>query len=78
MDIRLELIRNEIAELLYSNIERLEIDINEIAQTAAVSALGEIRAVLENDEYSDFETVDEIVAIFNKYGLSSGGCHDFG
>ena len=56
----------------------IEIDINEIAQTTAINALSEIYQVLHENIENDFEIVEKIVCIFEKYQISSGTTHDFG
>ena len=80
MRIQQELLTNALSYglrtlLPYSDIE---IDVNEIAQTTAIKALSEISDVLHEDLENDFEIVEKIVCIFEKYKLSAGGTHDFG
>jgi len=77
MNIKFELIANEICEAVIKNIEKIDIDINSIAQTTAISALAEIQECIKNNEISDFEVVEKIVLIFDKYHISSGERHDF-
>ena len=77
MNIKFELIANEICEPVIKNIEKIDIDINSIAQTTAISALAEIQECIKNNEISDFEVVEKIVLIFDKYHISSGERHDF-
>ena len=77
MNIKFELIANEICEAVIKNIEKIDIDINSIAQTTAISSLAEIQECIKNNEISDFEVVEKIVLIFDKYHISSGERHDF-
>ena len=77
MNIKFELIANEICEAVIKNIEKIDIDINSIAQTTAISALAEIQECIKNNEISDFEVVEKIVLIFDKYHIRSGERHDF-
>ena len=77
MNIKLELLKKDISELVEMNIENLEIDADKIAHTNAISALYEIKSVICNDKLSDFMVVDKIVNIFEKYKIYSGGRHDF-
>lgn len=58
-------------------ITDFDIDADEIADTTAIKALSEIQQVLYADELDDFEMVEEIVLIFEKYNLDAGSCHDF-
>ena len=43
-----------------------------------LTALSEIRCVIQNDTLSDFETVERIICIFEKYNINAGVRHDFG
>lgn len=77
MDIRLELISNEIAYIVRERLDNIEIDVNQIAQTTAITALSEIQKCIQNDEMSDFEVVEQIVLIFEKYNINAGSRHDY-
>ena len=39
--------------------------------------LVEIQNIIKNDKYSDFEIVEKIVCVFEKFKIDFGGCHDF-
>ena len=39
--------------------------------------LSEIQKVIQNESYSDFDAIEEIVCIFEKYNIDSGFRHDF-
>ena len=39
--------------------------------------MAKVQAVLKNDRLDDFEMIEEIVKIFEKYGIDTGACHDF-
>ncbi|MGM9937592.1 MAG: hypothetical protein ACI38A_09620 [Candidatus Ornithomonoglobus sp.] len=77
MDIKIELLKNALSELIISKLENLDIDINEIVQTTAVSMLSDIKSVLKDDSLSDFDAIENIVLIFEKYNISCGSRHDF-
>ena len=77
MTIKTELIKSYIAEIICRGITDFEIDEEKIVDTMATKALNEIQKVLKSD-IDDFEMVEEIVLIFEKYGLDAGSCHDFG
>ena len=77
MNIKTELLRSYIADFVKSKINDFEIDASQIADTTATKMLSEIQAVIKNENYSDFEIVDEIVCIFGKYNIDFGSCHDF-
>ena len=77
MKIKTELLKSYIADTILEHIEDLEIDVDKIADTVAIKMLAEIQEILKNDNYSDFEIVEEIVCIFEKYNIDFGACHDF-
>lgn len=81
MDIKLEMfagaISDAINEKLYALDAMSELDANKIADTKATKMISEIQKVLENDKLDDFYMIDEIVNIFHKNNISTGGCHDF-
>lgn len=77
MNIKVELLKNYISDFINEKLEDFEIDASEIADTTAVQALSEIQKVIKNDSFSDFEMVEEIVCIFEKYNIDFGFCHDF-
>ena len=77
MDIKLELLKSSIADLVTSNIENLDIDVDKIADTVAISMLQEILSVIKDDTLSDFEIVERIVIIFENKNISTDLCHDF-
>ncbi len=76
-EIKTELLKLYISDYIKNNITDFEIDANEIANTTAIKILAEIQKILANEDYTDFEIVEEIVCLFEKYKLDFGGCHDF-
>lgn len=72
-----ELICQDIGRNIIEYMKNCDINYAEIAQTKAIKALEEIKAVINNNKLSDFEIVDEIVRIFIRYNIDTGGCHDF-
>ena len=77
MNIKLELLRKHISDFVKHQIEDFEIDASEIADTTAIQILSEIQNVIREENYSDFEVVEEIVCIFEKYNIDAGYRHDF-
>ncbi len=77
MNIKLELLKKHIADYVVNNLEIFEIDASEVADTVAIAMLSEIQKVLRNENYSDFEAVEEIVCIFEKHKIDCGSCHSF-
>ena len=78
MKIKTEFIKSYISEVVCSRITDFDIDENKIADTTAIKVLGEVQRVLHTNELDDFEMIERIVLIFEKYNLDAGSCHDFG
>ncbi len=49
-----------------------------IADTVATKALKEIQEIVQNDKLADFDMVENIVCVFEKYKPDFGECHNFG
>ncbi len=77
MHIKVELLKNYIIDFIKFRMQDLEIDASRIADTTATRMLGEIQEVIKNDNLSDFDVVEEIVSIFEKYNIDAGFRHDF-
>ena len=77
MKIKVELLKTHISDFINSRIEDFEIDADDIANTVAIKILTEIQEIIKNDGYSDFERIEEIVCVFEKYKIDFGNCHDF-
>lgn len=77
MKIKAELIKAYIADMICNSITDFEFDADKIADTKATMALEEIQQVLNKNDLDDFEMIEEIVCIFEKYKLDAGVCHDF-
>ena len=77
MNIKTELLKVYISDIINNYINDFEIDADKIADSVAIKMLSEIQEIIKNDNYSDFEIVDEIVCIFEKYKINFGNCHDF-
>lgn len=77
MKIKVELLKTHISDFINSRIEDFEIDADNIANTVAIKILTEIQEIIKNDGYSDFERIEEIVCVFEKYKIDFGNCHDF-
>ncbi len=77
MDIKLELLRDYITDFIKCKIEDFEIDATQIADTTAIKILNEIQKIIMDKNYSDFDAIEEIVYIFEKYKIDAGSRHDF-
>lgn len=75
---KIEMIKDEIEDVLTKHLR--DVSLND--DTVATKALKEIQTVLKSGNIvdgcmNDFEIVEEIVGIFEKYKIDAGGCHDF-
>ena len=77
MKIKVELLKTHTSDFINSRIEDFEIDADDIDNTVAIKILAEIQEIIKNDSYSDFERIEEIVCVFEKYKIDFGNCHDF-
>lgn len=78
MDLSLELLSSCLADYIQEQLEMKDFNAKKLVDTKAAQILQEIQNVLEKEDLSDFQIVEEIVCIFEKNKLSAGGCHDFG
>ncbi len=77
MYIKLELLKRYIADFINNGIENFEIDANEVANTVAIEMLAEIQSIICDDKNSDFDAIEKIVCVFEKYDIDAGCRHDF-
>lgn len=77
MNLKLELLTNAICDAVKNSIADIQIDTDRIIDTESVAILNEIRDIIQNQEFSDFEIVENIIIIFEKYNISAGCQHDF-
>ena len=77
MTIKLEILKEHITDFIKCRLEDFEIDASQIADTTATKMLAEIQRVIKDESYSDFDAIEEIVCIFEKYNISAGVRHDF-
>ncbi len=77
MNIKVELLKNHISDFITQKLEDFELDAGKIADTTAIKMLSEIQTIIKNDNHSDFEAIEEIVCIFEKYKIDFGSRHDF-
>ena len=78
MEIKLELLSNSISELVMHRLGTIGIDADKIADTTATLILSEIKKIISNENISDFDAIEQIVIIFEKYDIDAGTRHDFG
>ncbi len=79
MDLRLELISKELMSRICEEIKGIDIDVNQIAQSAAITVLERIKKVIitDDDVLDDCEKIDKILYIFEEYNIETGSCHDY-
>ncbi|MBQ2896893.1 MAG: hypothetical protein IJE46_01030 [Clostridia bacterium] len=79
MDLRLELISKETMKTICEEIKDINIDINKIAQSSAITILEKIKKVVtaDDDVLDDCEKIDKILCIFEEYNIDTGSCHDY-
>ena len=77
MNIKLELLRNYVSDFINCKMEDFEIDASQIVDSVAIHVLSEIQNVIRDEKSSDFDAVEKIVCIFEKYNIDFGSRHDF-
>ena len=77
MNIKLELLKIYISDVINSKLEDFEIDASQIADTSAIQMITEIQKIIKDENYSDFDVIEEIVCIFERYNIDCGFRHDF-
>ncbi len=77
MTIKTDIIKGHICDIIRSELVDFEIDEENIVNSKAIEILTEIQEILKSSDDSDFDTVEKIVCVFEKYNLDAGGCHDF-
>ena len=77
MNIKTELLKKHITDIIDGQICDFKIDADKIADTTAIKALSEIQRIISDEKLSDFEAVEKIVCVFEKYHLNTGDRHDF-
>ena len=75
MKLKTELLSKELANCIANTLQ--DIDADKIADTTAICALSEIKDIIKNPQLSDFEVIEEIVCVFEKYNIDFGSRHDF-
>ena len=77
MQVKMEIIKGYIADLICSGMQDFEIDADGITDTIALGLIGKIKDILWNRAYTDFEVVEEIVSLFQAHNIDCGERHDF-
>lgn len=69
-----KLLEKEEVQVTFPNVYR---SLGELAEMKSYQALEEIKAIIENDDLSDFMCVEEIVCLFERLGSGCGNRHSF-
>ena len=78
MDLKLDIFAGAVSDAINSAVRYLHIDTEDVINSVALTALNEIQCVIQNAEIeNDFDVVEKIVCIFEKYNIKTGGRHDF-
>lgn len=73
----MEVLKGYITDFINNQLEDFEIDADKIADSVAINMLTEIQKIIKSESYSDFEAIEKIVCVFEKYGIDYGSRHDF-
>lgn len=77
MDIRVELLKEEIAQMIKDKVCDLDIDANEIIHSQSSKILEEIVGIVRDTDLTDFMAMDRIVEVLIRYDIDTGVRHDF-
>jgi len=78
MDIKLDIFAGAVSDAINSAIRYIHIDTENVINSVALTALNEIKCVIQNTQIKDdFDVVEKIVRIFEKYNINAGGRHNF-
>ena len=77
MDVEAELLKSSFCNRLVELFKDFPYDSLDEVSATAVKMIKEIQAVLVNDEYNDYDVVEAIVEIFEKYDVDSGARNDY-
>ena len=76
MKIKVELLKGFIADVVANQVEDFEIDPTRIADTKAIMMLSEIQAILQNNNLTEFDALEEIGKIFAENRVDSGSWYN--
>lgn len=76
MDFYNELIAKELGRRVLDSITFYQKELQIVAETKALWALGEIKRTLDNTALDDFQCIEEIICILEQTGSHAGARHD--
>jgi len=74
-DILVNILMKEEVNIIFPN---LRLSVAEMIETESFKALQKIKAVVEDDDLSDFDCMEQIISIFEEIESDGGSRHDFG
>ena len=73
-EILINILQSEKIEVTFPNLTE---SVKSIVEQQSHMALEKIKAIIHNDNLSDFDCIEEIVCVFEEIGSDGGGRHDF-
>lgn len=77
MQIKLELLKKPLSDMICSEIENIDIGAERLIDSSAVKLIGAVRAILCDENNTDFYAIEKIVRLFEENKIDCGGRHDF-
>lgn len=77
MDVGAELLKRCFCEHVANLIKTHPLDAESAVNNIALNALREIKGIVTDDDLDDFEAMEQITYIFQKYDIDFGERHNF-
>lgn len=77
MELETGMLSRIIADEVCTFLEMHDFKVKDHMESMALNALAEIQAAVKNDDLEDFDAMEQIVCIFEKYNIDSTPRHDF-
>ena len=78
VDIKLEIFAKVVSDAINSAIRDIHMETDDAINSMTLTVLHEIVRVVQNTEIKDdFDVVEKIVCILEKYNINAGDRHDF-
>ena len=71
MHLKLELLKGAICDAVTAGLYRIEANADKIADSTAIKVLSEIKTIVSDDKKSDFDAIEEILCVFEKYNIDT-------
>ena len=73
-----ELICRDLGKYILRHLDSAQLHYERVVETKAYNALYEIRQVIRDETFNDFEAIEAIIRIFDAYDLDADFRQDFG